>query len=470
MEACRWVVGVAAAACMSIGCGSSPSSSSPGDGGEPGSDSATGGNDATGGSDATGGGDATGGSDATSVTDATGGSDGSGGGGDSGGAGKDGGADAGHDAGGSSPGSDGGLISCTNQQAAGDAGSATAPGVVAGMVPGPGTFVSGCQIFPGNNAWNVTVTSTSIPVVTSQYTGLPTSTHLHPDVGGYTTNTGGIPFDVVPASQPNVQITFGCWANESDPGPAGWTSGPTASNSDCQGEGSGDIGVTAWPFPNGLEIEGDPSPTSGGTPGDLAGGDQHALVLQQGAVCGAACTLWESWNTVGGTTAPWNAANGAKWDLMSNGLRTLDWTSADAAGLSVFAGLMKLSEIKAGVINHAIRVTFNDTYAAHVAPATHFAGHDYGATYPPMGLRLRLHTGIDTSTFSAGSKVVVTAMQTYGIIVADIGSDWYFQGDSNDGWNAMDVTDTIVNEMVQDFENVHGSDFDVLDTGTPSTQ
>jgi hypothetical protein len=320
------------------------------------------------------------------------------------------------------------------------------------MVPGPGTFVAGCEIFPADNAWNVDVSSSSI-ATTAIYTGIPQGTHLHPDLGGWTGTAYGIPYNVVPSGQADVSITFDLYADESDPGPGGWTKGPN---------GNG-VGTTAYPVPNNPLIEGDPG--SG-----QIDGDDHLLVLQQASTCGGPCTLWETWQTTGGTAAPWTAANGARWDLGSNALRPLGWTSADAAGLSVFAGLLRIAEVKAGVVTHAMRVTFNTTQAGYVYPATHSAGSSaLGGSDPPMGLHLRLKASVSTSSFSGPGKIVAQAMKTYGLIVADIGSDWYFQGDSDDGWNDNDPngTDTYVGELLTDFKKVTGADFEVLDTGAP---
>jgi hypothetical protein len=342
------------------------------------------------------------------------------------------------------------LLTCTDTEAVTTGSPGMPMGVVAGMAAGPGTFVGGCQIFPADNAWNQDVSSSSIATTTTY--NLPTS-HLHPDLGGWlTSGPYGIPFNVVPNSQAFVPITFNQFASESDPGPAGWTQAVSA---------DGSTGTTTYPIPNGAEIEGNPS--HGQTPGD-----DHLLVLQQGASCGDPCSLWETWATVGGNSAPWTAANGALWDMGSDTLRPLGWTSADAAGLSVFAGLLKLAEVKSGVVTHAIRVTFNTTQMGYVYPATHSAGSSpLGGSDPPMGLRLRLKASFDTSGFSGPGKVVAQAMQTYGLIVADNGTDWYFQGDSNDGWNDMDVTDTFVGELLTDFDGVTGADFDVIDTGAP---
>ena len=355
---------------------------------------------------------------------------------------------SGPDSGPNGGGSDGGLT-CSNAAAVTPVASGTAPGVVAGMVPGPGTFVGGCQIFPADNAWNVDVSSPSIATTTAY--ALPQGTHLHPDFGGWTDTYYGIPYEIVPSSQPNVSITFNLYQTESDPGPGGWTTDPSA----------GGNGVTAYPIPNNAKIEGGPAP------GQTAG-DDHMLVLQQGATCGAPCMLWEVGGAVGGSGPPWVASCGASWNLGSNALRPLGWTSVDAAGLSVFAGLVKLAEVKAGLVTHAVRVTFNKSQNGYVYPATHFAGSSaLGSSDPPMGLRLRLKSSFDTSKFSTPGKVIAQGMKTYGLIVADNGSDWYFQGDSDDGWNDQDVTDTYIGELLTDFDKVTGADFDVLDTGAP---
>jgi hypothetical protein len=359
--------------------------------------------------------------------------------------------------GGSSGGVVGPLNTCSNAAATipDNSSSGLAPGVISGMVSGPGTFIDGCQIFPANNAWNVDISSGSLPTTTA-YSGIPQSTTLHPDLGGWTSSGPyGIPYNAVPNGQPLAAISFTQYASESDPGPDGWTSrvAPT-----------GDKGSTSYPIPDSPKIEG--APAAGKTHGD-----DHLLVLQQGAACTDACTLWETWDTVGGTTPPWSAANGASWDLASNKLRPPGWTSGDAAGLSVFAGVLKISEVLAGVVTHAIRVTFNSVQYGYVAPASHCVGTMGATTSPPMGLRLRLQASVDTSGFTGPGKIVATAMKTYGLIVADIGTDWYFQGDSDNRWDDNDPngSDTYVGELITDFGNVSGANFEVIDTGSVST-
>jgi hypothetical protein len=258
---------------------------------------------------------------------------------------------------------------------------------------------------------------------------------------------------VVPSSQTFQDVDFTLYASESDPGPNGWI----GTNPVMAGANNGE---TMYPFFTGMHIEG--NPPAGGTPGNL-GGDQHALVIVQGT---GGCKLYEAWQCVAGGGPPFQCANGAVWDLTSNALRTLGWTSADAAGLAIFPGLVRLAEVQAGAINHAIRVTFNNIALDYILPASHAAGK-HALPDPPMGLRLRLKAGVDISSYTVESQVIMTAMKKYGLIIADIGSDWYFTGDSNDGWlnTAKDGKDNIIDELAGDFGNLHGSDFEAIDSG-----
>jgi len=279
-------------------------------------------------------------------------------------------------------------------------------------------------------------------------------THLHADWGDWSTDYYGIPWQTVPGSQAMVPMTF-TYADESDPGPMGWIGTNPITASAAMGE-------TMWPFFTGMKIEGNPA--AGGTPGNLPG-DQHGLVLQQGSSA-SNCVSYEAWNCVSGGGAPFQCANGAVWDLTSNVLRPLGWTSADAAGLCIFAGLVKYSEVEAGVINHAIRVTFNNIALDYILPATHAAGK-HALPDPPMGLRLRLKSTVPITSYTVESQVIMTAMKKYGLIIADIGSDWYFSGDSNDGWlnNGKDGKNPLTQELAGDFGNLHGSDFEAIQSG-----
>jgi hypothetical protein len=339
----------------------------------------------------------------------------------------------------------------------GEGGAPTVGGVPGGAA-GAGTTVSGCEIFPADNPWNVRIDGAGVQVIHTYDAALPQGTSLHPDFGGYTMDTGGIPYNVVPASQADVQTVFSVSASESDPGPNGWMGGMTP---------TGATGTTDYPFFLGMHIEGNPAP--GGTPGSLPG-DQHAIVLQQGGSAGDPCTSYEAWNCVVSSTLPFQCANGAVFDLTSNMLRPAGWTSADAAGLSILAGLVKLSEVQAGAVTHAIRVTFNNTQNGYIPPATHAASSKpLGSPYPPMGLRLRLMANVPTSSYTQASQTIMAAMKEYGLIVADNGSDWFFQGDSDDGWTvaAPDGQDTLINEIVGDFRMLRGSDFEAVYSGAP---
>jgi hypothetical protein len=357
----------------------------------------------------------------------------------------------------STAGSSGEASTAGSSGEASTAGSSGQDGVggVPGGVAGPGATVQGCMIFPADNPWNVAIDGPAVQVIHDYDAKLLPNTSLHPDWGDFSTNHYGIPFNVVDAGQPDLATTFNSYASESDPGPGGWV------GMDPVTAGSA-MGNTTYPFFVGMKIEGDPG--SGGTPGNLPG-DQHALILQQGS---SGCRAFEAWNCVAVTAPPFECANGAVFNLASNALRPLGWTSADAAGLSVLAGLVKLVEVQAGAVNHAIRVTFNATQKTYILPATHAASSE-GNPYPPMGLRLRLKASVPTSSYTAASQIIMAALKKYGFIVADNGSDWYFQGDSDDGWDAMgpDGKDTLIDEISSDFHHLTGSDFEAIYSGTP---
>jgi hypothetical protein len=290
-------------------------------------------------------------------------------------------------------------------------------------VGGSSPVIGGCAVFPADNPWNTRIDDTSkFPVhpMWSTYQGtMNVSTHLHPDWGDWSMDHYGIPWQTVPSSQPGVSMTFN-YADQSDPGP--------------------------YPFPSNALVEG----------GANSGGDMHVLVVQQGK-----CLLYETWNsTMSGNG--WTCGSGAKFDLSSNTLRPDGWTSADAAGLPVLPGLVKVSEVKAGKIGHAMRFTMNNSQQGYIHPATHAAGK-MDTSLPPMGLRLRLKASFDTSPFTGATLVILTAMKQYGIILADNGSDWYISGDSDDAWTPL------MDQLVSDFGMIHGSDFEAVDTGPIST-
>jgi hypothetical protein len=209
------------------------------------------------------------------------------------------------------------------------------------------------------------------------------TTLLHPDFGP---PPYGIPYDVVDATHADVAVSF-TYASESDPGP--------------------------YPFGPDIQVEG--------------GSDHHALMVDA-----STCTLYELYN------AHWNggsptAGSGAVFDLTSNALRPAGWTSADAAGLPIFPGLLRWDEVASGEVDHAIRMTTACTHNAYVWPARHRAGTS-DRRCPPMGARFRLKAGFDASGFGPQARVVIRAMKRYGMIVADNGSDWYFQGTVDANW------------------------------------
>ena len=177
------------------------------------------------------------------------------------------------------------------------------------------------------------------------------------------------------------------------------------------------------------------------------------LVLQKDE-----CKLYELYDATLNTDrgAGWTAGSGAIWDLKSDALRPDGWTSADAAGLPILPGLVRYDEVNAGVINHAIRFTAPKTQRAYIHPATHFASSSTDAALPPMGLRVRLKASYDISKLPPQAKVIATAMEKYGMILADNGSSWFFQGAYSPGWNDDDLNT---------LKNIPGSAFEAVDTG-----
>ena len=196
-----------------------------------------------------------------------------------------------------------------------------------------------------------------------------------------------------------------------------------------------------YPIPRGAPIEG----------GSASTGDRHVLVLQSGA-----CVLYELYDAHPNADGSWSAASGAVFNLRSNKLRPNGWTSADAAGLPIFAGLIRYDEIQRGFINHAIRFTAPQTQEGFIHPATHFASGSTNPDLPPMGLRLRLKASFDIRRFPRVARIILTAMKTYGLILADNGSPWYFQGATDPRWND-NALDTL--------KRVPASAFQVVQTG-----
>jgi hypothetical protein len=280
----------------------------------------------------------------------------------------------------------------------------------------PSTNLGGCSLFPANNAWNATVNTLPLDARSNAYvSSIGAGTGLHPDFGAglYQGAPIGIPFVVVPASQPGVSVSFE-YADESD--------------------------LLPYPVPRDAPIEG----------GVNASGDRHVLVVRQGE-----CKLYELFSAYPNADGSWKAGSGAVWDLNSNALRPEGWTSADAAGLPVLPGLVRYDEVLSGRIAHAIRFTAPRTRKAYVWPARHAASSSNDLSLPPMGQRFRLRASFDTSGFSRDTRVMLEAMKTYGLILADNGSSWYISGAPDDRWDN--------DALVREFGRVKGSDFEAVD-------
>jgi hypothetical protein len=241
-----------------------------------------------------------------------------------------------------------------------------------------------------------------------------TAKPVHPDFGSGLLDGApfGIPVTTIRPDQKRVPVSFD-YADESDPGP--------------------------YPVPPGALIEGGPK----------ADGDRHVILHDP-----AGCRLYELYDAHP-AGAGWRAGSGAIYDLRSNRLRTAGATSADAAGLPILPGLVRFDEVKAGRVDHAIRVTTDRTRNAYVWPARHAASTATDANLPPMGLRLRLKAGVDTSRLPAQARVIAEALKRYGVILADNGSPWFLSGTQDDRWD---------NDALTALKALRGSDFEALDT------
>ena len=273
-----------------------------------------------------------------------------------------------------------------------------------------------CKVFPADNAWNTDISNAPVHANSTNYiTNILANggDFLHADFGGG--GEYGIPYVTVAGNQPLVPTTFFDWPEESDPGP--------------------------YPIPLHAPVEG--------------GSDRHVLTIDRDH-----CVLYELFNATQSGSG-WSASNGAKWDLTTNRLRTIGWTSADAAGLPIFAGLARYDEVASGHIDHALRVTVNATQKGFVLPATHYASSSTDPNRPPMGLRLRLRADYDISRFTGQSRVIMVALKKYGLIVADNGSNWFITGAADSRWNDDDL-----NQL----KTVPGSAFEVVDTGPVRTR
>jgi hypothetical protein len=294
---------------------------------------------------------------------------------------------------------------------------------------GPYPSLDSCRVFPDppaslsarapslptEAAWNQDISKAPRDPRSAAYISYIDShggDHLHPDFGS--PRAYGFPFAVVGPGQRKLPVHYTAYGEESDPGP--------------------------FPVPSGAPVEG----------GNHSDGDRHVLVVDR-----SACKLYELYRAFF-VTKPrphWNADSGVAWELRSTALRPDSWTSADAAGLPIFPGLVRYDEVAAGHLDHAIRVTLDSTRDAWVHPASHCAGDTASGDAPPMGLRLRLKAGYGLGGFSGPARTIALAMKRYGLIVADNGSNWYFSGSSDRRWD---------DENLDQLKRIPGSAFEAV--------
>jgi len=284
----------------------------------------------------------------------------------------------------------------------GTGGSGGGQNQCSGLSTGQGASLNGFRPFPADNAWNQDISSAPVdPNSDAIINFIGPSIGLHPDFGSgqYGGSSIGIPYIVVDSSQSLVNIDFTAYGDESDPGP--------------------------MPVPANAPIEGYPNPGSG---------DRHVLVIDK-----SNCWLYEMYSSYPNNDGSWDAGSAAVWDLQNDEQRPWTWTSADAAGLPIFAGLVRYDEVAAGKIQHAIRFTLPQSQAAMIPPASHWASNSTNQFAAPMGMRLRLKASYDISSFSPNVQVILTALQHYGMITADNGSAMYLSGAPDDRWDNDDL-------------------------------
>ncbi len=276
-----------------------------------------------------------------------------------------------------------------------------------GLISAQSPAVGGCSIFPADNVWNTPIDTLPVDSNSAAYVASMNATNnrLHPDFGRGTPATGGIPYNLVTRRQPKVTVPF---YYGGDPGP--------------------------YPIPDDVYIE--------------TGSDHHAIMVDTGT-----CELYEIFNLTGGPGS-WAGGSGAIWSLNSDALRPDGLTSADAAGLPILPGLVRYDEVASGIILHAIRVTADHTRGAHIWPARHDASSLTGSEYPPMGQRFRLKASFDISSYPAPVQVILQALKTYGMILADNGTSWHISGVGDPNWN-----DDTMHAMT----NVTGDNFEAVD-------
>ena len=275
------------------------------------------------------------------------------------------------------------------------------------------------EIFPADNPWNQDVSKLKVHAKSRQWIdSMGADKPLFPCFGAdYMGAPNGIPYVVVEGNAPKQSVQFE-YPDESEKGP--------------------------YPIPKIPPIEGGPN-----APQDS---DRHVLLIDAQNK-----KLYELFHVLPDGPGKWKAGSGAIFDLSSNKLRPLGWTSADAAGLPIFPGLVRYDEaVEQGEIRHALRFTVRKTQRAYILPATHFASRSKDANLPPMGLRVRLRADYDISQFPKSTQVILTALKKYGLFLADNGSDWFITGTPDNRWS---------DDELHAIKRVKGRDLECIDTG-----
>jgi hypothetical protein len=311
------------------------------------------------------------------------------------------------------------LVAAALAALVGPASSALPPpaslGTKCGVFPRPGDDVAAdAPSLDDQRAWNQDISRAPLDPRSDQIIDAINGDGgdtLHPDFGS--PREYGIPYDVVGKRAKKVKVKFTAYGDEADHG--------------------------RYRVPLNAPVEG----------GANSDGDRHVLVYDK-----KRCKIYELYRGFPRRSKHrWDADVGVIWDTRSAGLRPEGFTSADAAGLSVFAGLIRFDEVKDGEIDHAIRVTFDTTRDAWIHPASHCAGSTQSANAPPMGMRFRLKSGYDISGISGQARVIAEALKRYGFFNADNGSNWFFQGSSDPRWD-----DDNLNQL----KEIPGSAFEVV--------
>lgn len=287
-------------------------------------------------------------------------------------------------------------------------------GALASFAAAQTPVIGSCTVFPADNIWNTRIDQ--LPVSPNTATWVSTigaAKPVHPDFGSGTYDGApiGIPFVTVPGTQIKYPATF-LYQSDSDTGP--------------------------YAIPLTAPIEG----------GSASTGDRHATSIDIGN-----CILYEIYAAYPQAVS-WKGDSGAIFNLLSNALRTASLTSADAAGLPIFAGLLRYDEVLSGEIRHALRFTVPQTRKAYLWPARHYASSLTGTQYPPMGARFRLKASFNISAFSAANQIILTALKRYGMMLADNGSAWYLSGAPDAHWD---------NDDLHALTTITGSNFEAVD-------